>query len=87
VQELRKLDASYARVTGALTRKQDATRTNVTRFLDDAQKHKAVASSQLQNKLAEAAQVQQDIVDAQGRFRKAARDLLTREQQMVAEGS
>jgi hypothetical protein len=86
VQELRKLDASYERVAEELTRKRDAMRTDVPRFLDEAQKHKGIASSQLQEKMAALAQVQQDIANAQGRFRKAARGLLTREQQMVAEG-
>lgn len=86
VQELRELDASYERVTAGLTRKQDAMRKDVTRFLDDAQSKNAVASSQLQERMAALAQVQQDIVDVRARFRNAARDLLTREQQTAAEG-
>jgi hypothetical protein len=86
VQELVRLDASYRRVTTVLAQKKEAAQTDVTRFLDEAQKHKAVASSQLQEKMAELGQVQQDITGTETRFRKAARDLLTREQQTAAEG-
>jgi hypothetical protein len=87
VQELRKLDASYRRVTTALIQKQDAARKDVTRFLDEARKHKAVASSQLQEKMAELERVHEDLADVQRRFREAAKGLLSEKQRAAGKTS